>query len=245
MRVPGAAELLDIWEVGASLPPPRRALLLLAASCPEAGRDELAALPVGDRDARLLQLREHLFGTELTLVAACPACDELLQSRLRTADIRPGPERTPASTNTFSADGYEVSFRLPVGADLIALNEAADADTARSLLLARCVVQARDPDGDSIEPQSLPAPVIATIAAQMAAADPQADVRLDLACPACAHHWQAMFDIATFLWSELQAWARRTLREIDVLARAYGWRETDVLALSPTRRQIYLELARQ
>lgn len=245
MRVPGVAELLDIWEVGASLPPPRRALLLLAASCPETDSDELAALPIGDRDARLLQLRECLFGTELTLVAACPACNEPLQSRLRTADIRTGPERPSASTHTLSTDGYDISFRLPVCADLIALNEAADADTARGWLLARCVVQARNPDGDSIQPQSLPAPVVATMAAQMAAADPQTDVRLDLVCPACAHRWQAMFDIAMFLWSELQAWARRTLREVDVLARAYGWRETDVLALSPTRRQIYLELARQ
>ena len=43
----------------------------------------------------------------------------------------------------------------------------------------------------------------------------------------------------------MHAWARRTLRDVHVLARAYGWREADVLALSPTRRQIYVELSRQ
>jgi hypothetical protein len=32
--------------------------------------------------------------------------------------------------------------------------------------------------------------------------------------------------------------------EVDALARAYGWREADILALSPARRAAYLELAR-
>ena len=36
-----------------------------------------------------------------------------------------------------------------------------------------------------------------------------------------------------------------TLRDVHGLAAAYGWREEDVLRLSPTRRQIYLELARR
>ncbi|HEX5442676.1 MAG TPA: hypothetical protein VFW87_02555, partial [Pirellulales bacterium] len=66
--------MLDIWEVGASLPPPRRTLLLLAAACPEASGDELAALPLGRCDARLLQLYERLFGGDLAVIAVCPAC---------------------------------------------------------------------------------------------------------------------------------------------------------------------------
>ena len=36
--------------------------------------------------------------------------------------------------------------------------------------------------------------------------------------------------------------ALRTLREIDVLATAYGWTETEILRLSPWRRQAYLEI---
>jgi hypothetical protein len=76
----------------------------------------------------------------------------------------------------------------------------------------------------------------------MSDADPQADVELALACPSCGHQWPAAFDIASFLWKELHAWALRTLREVHTLARSYGWREDDVLALSGTRRQLYLEL---
>ena len=77
---------------------------------------------------------------------------------------------------------------------------------------------------------------------QMALADPQADVQLNLSCPACNHHWQSVFDIVSFFWSEIHAWAQRTLREIHALASAYGWREADILALSPRRRQLYLEM---
>jgi hypothetical protein len=35
------------------------------------------------------------------------------------------------------------------------------------------------------------------------------------------------------------------LYDVHALASAYGWREADVLAMSPMRRQVYLELARQ
>ncbi len=53
-------------------------------------------------------------------------------------------------------------------------------------------------------------------------------------------------DIASFLWKALHAWAKLMLGDVHELARAYGWTEADILALpSPTRRQIYLELARQ
>ncbi|HEX2516118.1 MAG TPA: phage baseplate protein, partial [Chloroflexota bacterium] len=36
--------------------------------------------------------------------------------------------------------------------------------------------------------------------------------------------------------------ARRLLREVHTLARAYGWREAEILALPGRRRQTYLDL---
>jgi hypothetical protein len=67
-------------------------------------------------------------------------------------------------------------------------------------------------------------------------------VQLSLTCPDCDARWDAPLDIASFLWSEVQAWALRTLADVHTLARAYGWAEADILALSPPRRQAYLEL---
>jgi hypothetical protein len=76
----------------------------------------------------------------------------------------------------------------------------------------------------------------------MADADPQADVRLALDCPACGHNFLAAFDVAAYLWSEVNAWAYRLLGEVHSLASAYGWREEDILAMSPWRRRVYLEM---
>ena len=76
----------------------------------------------------------------------------------------------------------------------------------------------------------------------MARADPQADVTFSITCPACGHAWQAIFDIVSFFWREVNAWSYRLLYEVHLLASAYGWREADILAMSPWRRQCYLEM---
>ena len=71
----------------------------------------------------------------------------------------------------------------------------------------------------------------------MSGADPMADIHLALNCPSCEHKWEAPFDIVAFLWREISAAARRLLREVHTLASAYGWTETEILALSPARRR--------
>lgn len=76
----------------------------------------------------------------------------------------------------------------------------------------------------------------------MAEAEPQADVQLALACPACGHRWLATFDVVSYFWSEVNAWAYRVLGEVHTLAFAYCWREEDILAMSPWRRRVYLEM---
>ena len=88
----------------------------------------------------------------------------------------------------------------------------------------------------------LPAQVWTAIAQRLAEADPQADVQLAMACPKCQHAWKTPLDIVSYFWSEIDAWAARLLHEIHTLASAYGWREAEVLALSPWRRRAYLEL---
>ena len=74
------------------------------------------------------------------------------------------------------------------------------------------------------------------------ALDPGALVRFELACPVCAEPWQAAIDIGEAFFLELRHAAERSLLEVDQLARAYGWTEAEVLALSPIRRAAYLQL---
>jgi hypothetical protein len=241
-RVPNAAELLDHWEYGLQQPLARRMLALLAAACPEASAADIAALPIGRRDARLLELRERLFGPTLTMVASCPGCGERLQSACAVSELR--SDAASMAQPVLEVEGYRVTFRLPASIDLLALSPAMERRHARRLLLSRCLLDVRLA-GEPAHPDSLPEHVAAAVATQMSAADPQMDVELNLSCPSCNRAWSTTFDIANFLWKEIHAWAKSMLRGVHGLARAYGWREADVLALSPTRRQIYLELARQ
>ena len=70
----------------------------------------------------------------------------------------------------------------------------------------------------------------------------RADLVIDVACPECGEATRAELDIASYLWTELDAWARDVLLDVHLLATAYGWSEPEILALSPTRRRYYLEL---
>jgi hypothetical protein len=74
------------------------------------------------------------------------------------------------------------------------------------------------------------------------ALDPCANIELSLVCGNCAHAWAAPFDVAAVLWDEVEARARALLATVHTLARAYGWSERDVLALSEQRRAAYFDM---
>ena len=88
MRPLSAQDLLRVWEVGENQHPLDRALTLLAAACPELTWDELAALSVGQRDARLFTIREQTSGPRLNGFAECPRCAERLEFDVAVADLR-------------------------------------------------------------------------------------------------------------------------------------------------------------
>ena len=241
MRVLSAPELLNVWERGLAQSPLQRALTLLAAACSETTLEVLANLSIGQRDARLLTLREWTFGSQLVSVVTCPGCGERLELTFEAADLRAIPEAEPMDTLWLSVAGYELSFRLPNSSDLAAVANHKDIAAIRQLLLERCLCTVRL-HGEPVSADQLPAEVVDALVERMTQVDPQADVQLALSCPRCDKQWQAAFDIESFFWSEINAWAQRILQEVHVLASAYGWREIDILSLSPWRRQVYLNL---
>jgi hypothetical protein len=230
-----AGDILRVWETASSQGPVDRALTILAASCGTA-REELAKLPIGDRDARLLDVREGTFGQDATGVAACARCGERVEFTLTLAAVRAA--RPGAAAGEVEAAGWTLRFRAPDSEDL---NAAAGATDPRRALAARCVVEARR-DGVEVAQPDLPPDALAGLAAAMAESDPQAEVLLDYSCPACGQDGQTLFDIAAFFWEEVRAQARRLLMEVAALAGAFGWSEADILSMSPARRRAYLEL---
>jgi hypothetical protein len=259
MRDLSAADLLVGWEHGLGRGADERALILLAVALPDTTAHALARLPIGQRDAALLTMRERVFGSRMVSRAACPACGESLEMNFTVDEIRaqgPGAEAGArpvedaqasvplhdyAATLAIAQAGYEIRFRLPNTLDVWAAARTGNLNEARSALLERCVLEASY-EGSQIAAGALPEAVRTAIAGHMAESDPQGDVRLGLTCQACNHAWQAPFDIGAYFWEELHAWALRMLREVHILASAYGWREADILALSPTRRQMYMDM---
>jgi hypothetical protein len=99
--------------------------------------------------------------------------------------------------------------------------------------------------GQLVAADQLDEDTVTALSERMSELDPQGDVQLALNCPLCSHHWDAPLDIVSFVWGEIHAWAVRLLHDVHALALAYSWRESDILAMSPWRRQAYLELIGQ
>jgi hypothetical protein len=233
MRAPTPATLLDAWERGGEGGPAVRGLLLLDAADTGLGRDGLARLAIGRRDALLLRLRQRLFGDAMQAVVACPACAARVELSLSCDGLL--ALDSSHGEGPFAIDiplgGKVVTVQLPATADLLAIEACETPMAARDLLLQRCTGTL-----------AWTADELTRLEAGLASADPLADVELACQCPECARCWTPGFDIARYLWSEVHAWALRFLREVDLIARTYHWHEKDILALSPMRRQAYLEL---
>lgn len=252
MAGPGAAQLLEVWEQALELEPAGRALALLCAAVPATDRAELAAWPLGWRDAALLDFRAELFGPDLAAIAQCPGCGEDVELSFSAASLRIGANEAAAPDSgratavqdvavqdvAVQRGEYAFTLRAVTSNDLLSLGST-DLETE---LVRRCITGATA-DGAPVAPEILPAAVLETLGNELAAADPRATTELSVECPGCGRDWLATFHIASYLWAELHHWAGRMLLDIHTLACAYGWSEQSILALPPRRRQAYLELA--
>jgi hypothetical protein len=242
MRALSPAEILSAWELGSALLPLERGLLLLRAALPDAAPAELAGLPLGRRDRLLVELRAATFGGELPFFARCPGCGEEVEFTIGVDQLLgdAAPERgAPGPRELRTGDAW-IRYRLPDSRDLAAAGAGAP-ERAEDALLERCVLEA-SVRGAPARATDLSPETREALARAMAEADPDAEVTIALSCPACARAFSGLLDILSVLWSELVGRARQLLQEVDALARAYGWREADVLALPAQRRALYLEM---
>jgi hypothetical protein len=236
-----AQRILAKWDRAAGRPPIARGSALLAAATGNADEAGLRALPLGARDRQLLELRSSLFGARVAGWVSCARCDERLEVEFDLSELGFEALPAPADCVRVAVADFVVDARHPAESDLLALSGSVDPVRTRRRLFERCVVAAANGNGP-VAAETLPEPVVAAVSDALAAADPQADIELALVCPACGRHGTAWFDVASFLWSEIDAKATRVLRDVHALAAAYGWSETAILGLSPARRRFYLEM---
>jgi hypothetical protein len=221
-----------LLEDGAALLPAARTTALLARCLERVGpvepvdEDTVRGLTAGDREALLLELRRLSFGERLECVLACPepACREQIEVELHTRDLLLAPY--PDARPEYEAAGTR--FRLPTGGDLEAAAEAAreGVDAGARLVLDRCVL-AGEPD-ERVE-------------ALMEELDPQAEIQLELVCPACGHGFTVAFDTGDFIAREVGRDSDALLHEIHLLGLHYHWPESELMAMTPRRRRRYLD----
>ena len=236
--------LLSLWEMGQYQHPIDLALTILSAGQPEMTRKQLAELTIGQRDGSLLYLWEKTFGSVFKGFSECPSCRQQLEFDISPENIRILPETACSEERKPTELIYKnirISFRLPSSIDLAAVADCKDVQTAQTLIIKRCVLDALL-DRKPVEIEELSAETISKLISRMAESDPQAEILLDFQCPACSHKWQMLFDIVTFFWKEISRQARHLLMEVHALASSYGWREEDILSMSSVRRQSYLKM---
>jgi hypothetical protein len=235
-----AARLLDVWERGAAWHAIDQALLVVQTAASDGPAGDPSEWTIGRRDRRLLEIRRETFGDRIDGCAECPACRATLEFELSCARLMELQGSLRPAEQTIEHDGVPWLMRPPNSRDLAIAALVPDLHRARTALLARC---ARPAHGDGPDPGELTEPQQAALGEALAELDPLAEILIDLDCQSCGHTWQCLFDIATFFWSEIRARGRRLLQEIDVLARTYGWTESDVLRLSDRRRGLYVQMA--
>src|SRR5258706_10214080 len=142
-----ADDIIRAWEAGYRQGPAERAVIMMSLADPEESADALRRLSLGRRNGRLLSLRERLFGAEMNGFAECPECRERLEFKLNSAELQSARSTEEADSEfDLDADGYTLRFRLLDTHDLNAAASAPDVDSARKILVARCVIDARRGD---------------------------------------------------------------------------------------------------
>jgi hypothetical protein len=234
-----ARDIVRAWDWGRDKHAVDRALVLLALAEPNQDSVPLADLSVGQRNGRLLTLRERLLGPTLRGLATCDACGTVLTFAAPVAAFQHAePEHLE---HTLDLEGVRLHFRLPTSRDLAEV-VGLDEEAGGQVLLEHCVIEAAGPVGP-VRPADLSANVISALAETVSDLDPMAEARMRLTCAQCGHRWSALLDIGSFFWAELDGLARRLLEEVAVLARCYGWSESEILGMSAARRRFYLEMA--
>jgi hypothetical protein len=229
-----AALLLQLWETGSAHPAMRTALMHQAAS-DGADRTELLSRTPGQRDHGLLVWRERLFGEVMACVADCERCGERSEFDLRRADLAASETYAVPERVVVEVAGHRVEVRLPRLSDIHAAKGDADA------LFSVCIVNAKKKNR-VVRADQLPSEVRELVEEHLRTMDPLLDLQLMLHCPACSCDWSAPFDVASYCWAEVERWAHRMLHTVHRMASAYGWSESEVLALSAARRERYLQL---
>src|SRR4051794_11922329 len=157
MRHLNTAEVLQVWEEWFNHSLLEKNLGLLAVACSVDDLHQLSHLSIGDRDARLLQLREWMFGNILRNKVNCPNCAEVIEWETDTRDLHLQSFSPDLSVreHVLEKDGYSIQFRLPASVDISKIDQSEQQEEAYKKVLSDCILKINK-DGKEISANNLP-----------------------------------------------------------------------------------------
>jgi hypothetical protein len=246
MRLPSTIELLDLWQTGYNRSVTENSLRLIALYSEVSSVQVMAKLSLGERDSRLMALREKLFGTQLHNLSNCPFCNQQVEWISGLSDIgfqhqqqTVIHQKSAIQSFEYKHDDFEIEYRLPTSEDIYLDNHYSHQQTDPKKMISACIISAMK-DNQPTDPEQLPEILHKKLAAEMEKNDPQSEISIQLHCPECDNSWQSAFDISIYLWKEIDHWANQLLDDVYILAYHFGWSEHDILTMHPHRRQFYL-----
>ncbi|HET6613310.1 MAG TPA: hypothetical protein VFG83_15035 [Kofleriaceae bacterium] len=195
------------------------------------GPGDAAKLTCADRDQALAALCCATFGDRVDGTRICERCGERFDLELRLSDLAGAvwADCPPAPGDGVHTAADGTRFRLPTGEDELAV-WGLSADDAAAALLSRCVVEDQ------------PVHESSAVLSAMERVGPTLDLDLDAACSECGHPHAVAFSVQAWVLGHLEQSRPHLLREIHVLARAYGWSLDDILRLPRQSRLALVEL---
>jgi hypothetical protein len=199
---------------------------------------EIWNLAVSARHLWLVRIAAALENTDaFVFQLRCPhdRCRESMEVLLTNSALTSLNEER-ATRNSFTpADQTEKLFlRRPTGDDLRRWHAAgaalAEESTAQQAMLHDLIVDGQPP----ADP--------ARLAEAFEIFDPLLAFTLTLTCPACGYGADHNIDLEAHALTRLHAQQTRLLHEVHRLALAYGWTESEILAVPAGRRRHYLDL---
>jgi len=224
---PDAEALMALWDVLQGLGPRARLVRVATPWMQQGEARSLGAVQAG----ALRGYRAH-FGDRIRCHDRCPNCAADLGLDISAAALLQAHEAAPASAGALLWENWRIRYRLPCVEDLQGL--AADPEAARRQVLGACLQSVEGPVDD------LPTEVVERLEQRLEIEDPLAVAEMALECPDCLTRWLTGFDACATFLAQVDAWARRTLREVHQLAMRYGWSQRELLQMSPLRREAYL-----
>lgn len=221
----GATATVDLWQALVTAQPPTRGAVLLVALGGARTWAEACAQPLSHcADVALAELRRRA-GETMDTVVTCASCGALLDVPLDFSDLADLP--APAAVRL-----GDVVVRAPTTGDLLLARQAQDPAAA---MRALCVEGAAGSLG------GLPPDTVEGAVEQVCGA---AALAIRTACANCSAPLSVELDLVELLTASVTAEAVDVLRTVSEIAAAFGWPESEILALPPVRREHYLGLAR-